>query len=280
MSLSNPIEAELAKKIQPLKAQRVLIGLDVDGTLVDHDAKMSSRVEKALHQVREAGHELVIATGRSLGSTLPIVKQAGVSEGWCVSSNGAVTVKITAESAKVVKAVTFNPSEALNSLKDVVPTARFAVELPDGSFLATKSFQDASFGIEAQYASIDQLLKQTRVLRVVVTAPDMDSDEFHQVVAAAGVRGCEYAIGWSNWIDMSPPGVTKARALEELRVELGISKSQTLAIGDGSNDVDMLSWAQVGVAMGQAKAHVVASADLQTTSITADGAALALEQLL
>lgn len=273
----------LRSVIVPLRSGPALIGLDVDGTLVDHRGHMDPEVRETLHAVREAGHHVVIATGRALGSTLPIVRLAGVNDGWSVSSNGAVTTRILGEAddqIEIVETLTFDPEHALRAMHRAVPEARFAVERPDGSFLATQSFQDMSFGLEALHVEMDALFAEKAVVRVVVTSPDLTNEEFSQVVADAGLHGCEYAIGWSSWLDMSAPGVTKASALEALRVRLGIAPESTLAIGDGSNDVEMLAWAGAGISMGQASPAVHAAANAATLGIDQHGAAHALRLLL
>lgn len=278
--MNQEIFAALERELEPLRGQRVLIGLDVDGTLVDHEGGMDPEVYAALHDVREAGHHVVIATGRSLGATLPIVGLAGVADGWAVSSNGAVTTQITGEKEyRVTETITFNPEAALRTLHEAVPKARFAVERKDGSFHATQSFHDASFGLEADHLPIEALFNERDVLRVVVTAPDMSTEEFGKIVKEAGLHGCQYAIGWSSWLDMSAPGVTKASALEALRVKLGIAPEYTLAIGDGANDVEMLRWARAGIAMGQAGAHVREAANAVTLPVERNGAAHVLRLL-
>lgn len=273
------LEALLA----PMRGEKALIGLDVDGTLVDHNGNMAPEVHEALHDVREAGHHVVIATGRSIGATLPIVRLAGVTDGWSVSSNGAVTARITGPTdagVEVVQTITFDPREALRVMRSAVPEARFAVELADGRFLASSSFDDLDFGLDAAHISFEELASQESVVRVVVTAPDIPTHEFADVVRTAGAQGCEYAIGWSSWMDMSAPGVTKALALEKLRERLGVSPAHTVTIGDGANDIDMLRWAAAGVAMGQAGPDVVAAANTSTLDVASHGAALVLRTLL
>ncbi|MDQ0827726.1 hydroxymethylpyrimidine pyrophosphatase-like HAD family hydrolase [Arthrobacter sp. B2I5] len=74
--------------------------------------------------------------------------------------------------------------------------------------------------------------------------------------------------------------MTKASALENLRVRLGFEEHLTVAVGDGRNDIEMLTWAGRGVAMGQAPAEVVAAADEVTHSVHDDGAAHVLRSLL
>ena len=76
-----------------------------------------------------------------------------------------------------------------------------------------------------------------------------------------GLHEVEYAVGWSAWLDLTPGGVSKASALEEVRQHLGVQPHATVAVGDGCNDVQMLRWAARGVAMGHASEAVRAAAD-------------------
>ena len=91
--------------------------------------------------------------------------------------------------------------------------------------------------------------------------------------------GVEWSVDHTEaWLTVVPLNVSKGAALEELRQEMGISASDTLAIGDGSNDVEMLRWAALGVAMGQAPARVHAVADEIGPSVLEDGAAQVLSR--
>ena len=115
-------------------------------------------------------------------------------------------------------------------------------------------------------------------VRVVVHVPDLSPQEFSEVVAQSGVHGVEYSIGWTAWLDMAAPGISKASALEVIRDRLGIERRATVAVGDGFNDTEMLAWAEVGVAMGQASQGVKDVADVVTDSIYEDGTVLVLER--
>lgn len=272
--------SRLGAALGSLDGQDLLIGLDVDGTLVDHDGAMSEPMRAALRQAA-IDHHVVIATGRSIGATLPIVRTAGIDRGYAVCSNGAVTVKMDPElesGHRVMTTRTFEPGRALATLREVAPDAHYAVEMADGSFHATPGFQDASFGVRATETELDELMLLEAV-RVVVHVPDLTPQEFSKVVADSGVHGVEYAIGWTAWLDMAAPGVSKASALEEIREHLGIEQGHTLAVGDGFNDTEMLQWAGVGVAMGQAPQGVKDVADVETVSVYEDGTVLVLEAL-
>ena len=116
--------------------------------------------------------------------------------------------------------------------------------------------------------------------RMIVRGLDEDPDEFLRVVRGAGLDGVEYYIGWTAWVDVAPEGTSKAAALEGVRRRLDVDPRATVAVGDGGNDVEMLGWAGLGVAMGGAPEPVAAAADAQTGSVEEDGLASLLDLLL
>lgn len=259
----------------------VLAGLDVDGTLVNHDGDMSPELHDVLQRTAATRH-VVIATGRSIGATLPIARLAGIDRGYAVCSNGAITVELDPalpQGHRIMDTRSFAPREALTALREVAPDAHYAVETAEGGFFSTRAFQDASFGTRALETPFEDLL-DLQAVRVVVHVPDLSPAEFSDVVAQAGVHGVEYAIGWTAWLDMAAPGVSKASALEAVRARLGVERERTVAVGDGFNDTEMLEWAGAGIAMGQAPDGVKAIADGVTGPVGLDGAALVLERIL
>lgn len=267
---------------QQENTRQYLVALDVDGTLVDHDGSMTEEVRDAAQAVVEAGHDVIIATGRSLGATLPVIRLLGVTRGYAVCSNGGVTLRMDAalpDGFEVLERITFDPEPALTALRERMPTAKYALEDDRGRFLATESFQDASFGAETRSVRFEDLLG-SRAVRVVVFSTDSSAEEFGDAVASIGLHGVTYSVGWTAWLDIAASGVTKASALEVLRQRLGTRPEHTVAVGDGRNDIEMLQWAGRGVAMGQAPEEVRAVASEVTGSVYDDGAAKVLRSLV
>jgi len=259
-----------------------LVALDVDGTLVDHEGNMTDEVRDAAQAVIEAGHDIIIATGRSLGATLPVIGLLGITRGYAVCSNGGVTLRIDSAlpgGFEVIDRVTFDPRPALSALRDRLPSAKYALEDDRGRFLSTESFQDASFGSEAESVGFEEML-ESRAVRVVVFSTDSSAEEFGDAVASIGLHGVTYSVGWTAWLDIAAAGVTKASALEVLRDRLGTGRAHTVAVGDGRNDIEMLQWAGRGVAMGQAPDEVRSAASEVTGSVYDDGAAKVLRSLV
>lgn len=259
-----------------------LVALDVDGTLVDHDGHMSEEVREAAQAVVASGHHVMIATGRSLNATLPVIEKIGITTGYGICSNGGVTLRLDPslpDGYEVLERAVFDPAPALKALRAELPAALYALEDHEGNFLATERFQDASFGLEARGVDFHELLT-TKAVRVVVYSAENTPEEFARAIESVGLHGVTYSVGWTAWLDIAAAGVTKASALERMRHRLGINPALTVAVGDGRNDIEMLGWAARGVAMGQAPREVLMAADEITASVYDDGAAKVLRSLL
>ena len=168
----------------------MMIALDVDGTLVDHDGHMSVPVREAAQAVVAAGHEVMIATGRSLNATLPIIEHIGIESGYAVCSNGGVTLRVDsglADGYEVLHKATFDPGPALRALRKRLPSAKYALEDENGNFLSTERFQDASFGVEAIGVDFQTMLEATAV-RVVVFSSENTPEEFNAAIRHVGPR--------------------------------------------------------------------------------------------
>ncbi len=272
------------KEILPL-GERWLIGLDIDGTLVHDDGYLSPEVVKEVQRVKNLGHEVIVATGRSAPNAVPVVRDLGIEQGFLVSSNGAVTVELDLQHPrgfKISDVITFDPAEVLSQLIESLPDAHFAVEDVDGSYRFHRPFPSHALGDQNFETPLKELMHR-EVSRVVVLSPQHDVEEFLGLISQIGLASVSYAIGYTAWLDISPQGVTKASALESQRSRLGIDKSQVLVMGDGRNDIEMFQWAKSGgglaFAMGQAPEEVIEAATHVTSSVTDDGVAAVLAGL-
>jgi hydroxymethylpyrimidine pyrophosphatase-like HAD family hydrolase len=261
---------------------RLLLALDIDGTLLHYDGTMSDAVVRAVAEVRSAGHEIVLASGRSLIAMTPVAAELGIDTGLMVASNGAVTVRLDPDFPQgweLEDVVTFDPEPALRLLRTELPDARYAVEDLGVGFRMNALFPEGELDGEHRVVDFEDLWSG-EVTRVVVRSPESTSEQFHALVERLGLDDVTYAVGWTAWMDLAPLGVTKATALEQVRRKVRVQPHRTIALGDGRNDVEMLRWAARGVAMGHADAVVKEAADEVTGSIEDDGAAQLLRSLL
>jgi len=259
-----------------------LVAIDIDGTTIDHVGTLTAEVAQAVAAVVDAGHHLVIATGRSIVATMPIVELLGLKAGYAVCSNGAVTLTLDpAEPAGyvVVDTVTFDPRPVLTMLREEIPEALVAVEDLGVGFKVSAPFPEGELGGNQVVVGWEELLARPAT-RVTLRRPEASSQEFLEQVERVGLHGVSYAVGWTAWLDINPEGVSKGSALELVRRRLQVEPADTIAIGDQRNDIEMLQWAARGVAMGQAPDEVKAAADEVTGTVEDDGLAQVLRSLL
>jgi HAD superfamily hydrolase (TIGR01484 family) len=259
-----------------------LIALDLDGTTLSRDGSMSPAVRQAVREVAEAGVHVVIATGRAIMATMPIVSDLGLEHGFAICSNGAVTLELNPDEPdgyRILETVTFDPAPALEMLRGSWPDAVVAVEEIGVGFKVSAPFPDGELVGEVRVVPWAELT-DSRATRVTFRSPTGTADDFLALVERVGLHGVNYAVGFTAWLDINPEGVSKASALELVRRRLGVDPAQTTAVGDQRNDIEMLRWAARGVAMGDAPDEVKAMANEVTFDVAQDGLVPVLRSLL
>ena len=260
--------------------ERWIVALDIDGTVLHEDGTLTDATIAAVQRVAAAGHEVMLSTGRSVSMTLPVLERLGIVSSHVVCANGAIVLGRDADAPVGYSRVhvdTFDPSEVLGTIRGHLAHASFAVEDPEGLFRYAGEFPDGALAASSERVDFDELL-HVPATRVVVISPDHEVDDFLSVVDRMGLHKVTYNVGWTAWLDIAPDGVNKATGLQIVTDRLGIPRERVLAIGDGRNDIDMLQWAGVGVAMGQAPDEVVAAADETTGTDVEDGVAAVLDR--
>ena len=252
-----------------------MVALDIDGTLVDHEGVLPTQVRRAVRRVTSAGVPVVLTTGRSWHATRPVFEELGLPEGPAIASNGAVVVQFPP--FEITQVSTFDPAEVVAKVLREHPSAALAAEVVGTGYRVTRHFPDGDLSGEIEVVSVDELAG-TDVTRIVVRDPESSDGEFIALAERLGLHGVSYSVGWSAWLDIAPAGVNKASALAQVVADLGFQAEDVLAIGDGRNDIEMLTWAGRGVAVGDACAEVKLVADHVTGRFTDFGTAQELNR--
>ena len=267
-----------------VRTERLLIALDIDGTILLEDESLSPGVVEAVEHAHRAGHEVMLATGRSWDGTRGILHTLNIAPEYVVCSNGAVILKREkGDEARYTRfhTETFDATEALRLLHRNLPDGRYMAELADGVRLYTEPIEDWNL-LHARRVPFDELAAQP-VCRIVVVSPGKTEQDFVDLVHRIGLHHVTYAVGWTAWLDIAPMGVDKASALELVRGWLGVDPAHVLVMGDGRNDLGMFRWAQENggraVAMAQGPQEVRDAAGEITASVEAGGVAAVLRAL-
>lgn len=273
-------------RYEELSSTRWLIAIDLDGTTINERGQASMAVRREIEKAEQAGHHLLVTTGRSPATTIPVIQHLGTFPEYVVCSNGAVILQrdLAAEDGyRRMRSTGFEASAALEAIRSHFPDARFAVEDANGQYRFTHPFPSATTAAEEEQVIVPfTALLNGEAVRVVVIAPDWDVVEFRETVQRLNLAGVAYSLGWTAWLDIAAEGITKAAAAEEIRELLGFSRDRVIAIGDGYNDIELIEWAGVegrGVAMGHAPEALQMVATEITGTLEHDGLAQVLAQL-
>lgn len=259
---------------------QTLVALDIDGTILGHDGSLSQAMIDAVHALIDEGTHVVLSTGRSIPAVTPIIEALGLPPGWAICSNGAVTIRYeSADDYEIEDVVTFDPGPTLRKMREHAPDALFAVEDVGTGFKLSHEFPMGELSGEHIIVPFEELC-DTAASRVTVRDPQKSAADFHELVRRSGLHGVSYAVGWTAWLDISPEGVSKASALDVVRQRLRVEPGATLAAGDGHNDIEMLGWAEYGIAMGDADDTTRAAADYVTGPVREDGLVPVLRSFL
>lgn len=254
-----------------------MIALDVDYTLLRTGEPVPEVTVEAVGRVQAAGHRTVLASARSLNAMLPVAQQLGITEGWLIAANGAITVRLTPDAPRgfvVEQMLTFDAGPVIRLAMATLPGVRVAVEDVDG-------------GVHLVSERVVHLLGDQNVVLPeelwarpaphMILGADLLVAHLVEPVRALGVT--VHPSG-TRWLDVTAAGVNKAAALEAVRQRLGIALEHTVAVGDGVNDLEMLRWAGRSVAMGHAPAVVRDAAHEITGTIDEHGVVPVLDSLL
>ncbi|MGH3736434.1 MAG: HAD family hydrolase [Micromonosporaceae bacterium] len=284
-----------------------LVVLDLDGTTVGiNELIPSERVCRAVRATIAAGVPVSVATGRPVWAALPTTEALGLGGPHAgagpdasgldgsgldepealsmVCSNGSLVYDVVAH--RPVHRRFMDPAPALRALAAARPDAGFAVEHGLAGYRYTARFPrdfPSTFLDEVGLTELgrSQTIRLSgRVPGVAVPTSHSRCEVATSWVADAGLDTARYSyeIGYSGWVDVSAPGVSKASGVALLARDLGVAAHEVLVIGDGSNDLSMFEWAGRSVAMGQAPSEVRAAADEVTASVEEDGVACVLEK--
>lgn len=280
MSLSQTADCALPTPQRPIR----LIASDLDGTLLTPHEQVSPRTTSAIGRAVAAGVRVVAATGRQVTQLPDALAASGVSH--AVGSNGAIGVDLAQDRILFEDLLAPDAAAAIVAfLKAELEGVRFSAVRDHGRrHVAEPGYLDLLSPRELSFWQVDTADLASVVceptLKLTVRHPRLDADGLLAVLAASGLGGFHATTSGAPFLEVAGEGVTKASGVARLCGLLAVDAAEVLAAGDARNDIELLRWAGVGVAMGNAVPETVAVADWVTAANDADGLAVAIEQLL
>jgi len=249
------------------------IFLDVDGTLVSfrtHEVPASAR--EALLEAHRRGVRLFIATGRTVSNLAPV---AGIPYDGVVSLNGARCVD---RDGRVVSVHPI-PQADFDRVAELAAELDFPIvlELDEGLFVdrVTPEVEGLARMVALPVPAVTDIRRRFAESDCCQLCLFFDEQTERRVIAEVPTL---VAARWHpTFADVNVRDVDKATGMAEFAAHYGFAPEETMAFGDGGNDVPMLRAAGIGVAMGGSCAAALAAADYVTSEVEQDGIRRALE---
>ncbi|MDB5085092.1 MAG: hypothetical protein JWN30_1978 [Bacilli bacterium] len=264
-------------------ASHNLIAIDLDGTTLTSDKRISPRTKSALIRAIDLGHKVVIATGRSPRDSILYWKELNLTTP-IVNFNGVLVHHFDAPghllehqpiAGEIARAILQDAKEfgLINAVIEYVDDYYLLNEDPLLMQFGAGKDPVCVGGIEHQnWQAASTLLLQADIQWVLGLLSHIQSG-YAQFVSARA---------WSNpanIIEITRKDVSKATGLARVAALYNMDRQQVIAFGDAPNDLEMIQWAGYGVAMGNACEEVKQVADQITATNDCDGIAMLLDDL-
>ena len=263
-----------------------LLVLDLDGTLTNNKKEITEHTLRTLIAAQEKGVKIVLASGRPTYGIAPIAEKLQMKKygGYILSYNGGEIIDW--RTREVLHAQVLDP-QVLPYMYQCARDNGFAIVTYRDNYVITETPDDEYVQKEA-ILNVMQTLKVDNFLEYIdFPAPKClivgEAERLHQLELQMYEQLKETNEVYRSepyFLELVPKGIDKAQSLAVLLEKVGIRREEVIACGDGFNDLSMIRYAGLGVAMENAQPVVREAADFITLSNDQDGVAHVVEQFM
>lgn len=264
---------------------RKIVFLDIDGTLVNSEKKITPSTKAALMRIQKEGVKVAIASGRPSKGVVPFADELELDKfgGYIMPFNGCNIINYQ------TKEVVFANTLSMDTVKRAYETAKeYGLEMITykGDVILSETDDNPYLLIEARINKMDvekvknvyEAIEEPPVKCLILGDGDylgkIESEIKEKIGAGANVFRSE-----PFFIEVVPEGLDKAAAIAELIKKTGIKREDTIAFGDGFNDVSMVDYAGIGVAMSNGCDKIKEVADRIAPDNNSDGVAAVINDI-
>jgi Cof subfamily protein (haloacid dehalogenase superfamily) len=260
-----------------------LIATDLDGTIVNHDGRISDRTIATFKRAHAEGIEIFFVTGRP-PRWMPEIREAfGLGKAIC--GNGAMLYDLLGD--KVLEEWLIDTDaqlETVNRLRKSIPEVSFAVESHsyfhrEKAYISRWDVGLDNIGVH----TIEEVIKSPALKMLArCSQQNLSSDEMLDIatVELDGLVTVTHSNPHDSLLEISALGVSKGATLAKMAARLGIDASDCVTFGDNPNDFSMLSWSGRSYAMASGHPDGAKYAKSVAGPCEEDGVAIAIEALL
>lgn len=263
-----------------------MIVLDLDGTLTNRDKVVTDHTKEVLFEAQKRGKIVVLASGRPTYGVVPLAEELELEKygGYILSFNGGIIMDCRTKEVVFQKKL---PVEVNAKIVELAHKERVTLMAYQDEYIITndKDFEYVQLEARISHMKIKQVDDMAAYLNFVVPKMIMTDDGDYLATVEGRVKaalGKNLSVYRSEefFLEILPKGIDKAQSLEHLLSSMGVTREEIIACGDGYNDLTMIQYAGLGVAMGNGVLPVRKAADYITLSNNEDGVAHVVEKFM
>lgn len=263
-----------------------MIVLDLDGTLTNRDKVVTDHTKEVLFEAQKRGKIVVLASGRPTYGVVPLAEELELEKygGYILSFNGGIIMDCRTKEVVFQKKL---PVEVNAKIVELAHKERVTLMAYQDEYIITndKDFEYVQLESRISHMKIKQVDDMAAYLNFVVPKMIMTDDGDYLATVEGRVKaalGKNLSVYRSEefFLEILPKGIDKAQSLEHLLSSIGVTREEIIACGDGYNDLTMIQYAGLGVAMGNGVLPVRKAADYITLSNNEDGVAHVVEKFM
>ncbi|MGH3051964.1 MAG: HAD family hydrolase [Gaiellaceae bacterium] len=255
---------------------------DLDRTLIAEDGVLRPRTLAAARAARESGLRMLVATGRMFRSVRPYVEQLGLDDPVICYQGAVVADPRTGQFLRHEPIPVELAKEAIAAVQEEDFHVNCYVD--DELYVAHVTAEAESYATfqNLPIHEVDDLVAwlPSPPTKLVAVGEPKALDELEERMKARFAGRLYISKSLPYFLEFASPHVTKGSGLAFLAEHLGFGPEETVAFGDGENDVELLEWAGYAVAVANAHERVLAVADFVCPSVEEEGVAQVLEAFL
>jgi hypothetical protein len=271
-----------------------MIAIDIDGTLLDSNVRLSEANLKALQRAHEAGIEIVLGTGRRHKFAMPIAEKLGF-ELWLISSNGAVTRSTQGELFHQDLLPRQTALKICSHMKQYRNYTVLTFDRPGMGAIVCENHEQLYGVIQRWMEKNAPFIEYISPIEKALTEDPIQAmfcgPVDYMAQAQSDLMACDFTASFTMLrtqydyrdlciVDILNAGCSKGHALERWAKFRGIDRNEVMAIGDNYNDIEMLTFAGHPVIMGNASDDLKQNGWTITLHNDASGVAAAIDQVL
>ncbi|MDA1228481.1 MAG: Cof-type HAD-IIB family hydrolase [Chloroflexi bacterium] len=262
-----------------------LIALDIDGTIRSQDHPLSERTRQAVARVRGAGATITLATGRIFNSAARSSADLDITNPIATSQGSHIADPVTGDVLWHQPLTSDMVLAALDALADPADSGMEVVAYGQNEVYVSKLTDwAAAYGqrnnVKVNVVGDLSAVADQELTRLVVVGDDDGIRDLEASLQGRFESSLHVTRSLPHFCEILHPLGGKDKAMQWLCDYHGIGYDQTIAFGNGYNDVRMLAWANLGVALGDAVPEALAVANRVSPPMAEDGVARVLEDLL